>query len=111
MVICRIISYTVLSELVVNYAHLYSYGTSKCQFLLDLLDLQIHNLKKLEFPQPHKFKYEYSCYQTCHKFPNIRCATRKAHALYGWIKHNLKTKTYVRCPKEMTHYTAALLQV
>jgi hypothetical protein len=45
--------FTVLSEAVVGYAHLYSRGTDKCEFLRNLLGRPILDLDDFNSPQPN----------------------------------------------------------
>ena len=99
--------FTVLQESTSNFAHVYSYGTETCEFLHNLLQFPIHDLKTLLCPDPHKLNSQYRCYMTCHKnFSDVHCATNYAHALYTWLEYHLQTKRYVRCPKDMSRYTA-----
>ena len=42
--------YTVASEAVAGFAHLYAYGVSKCKFLTELLGRSILNLQDFNFP-------------------------------------------------------------
>jgi len=46
----------------------------------------------------------------CHKFPNIICQTKTAHSLYDLLMYHLQTKSYVKCPKDMTSHTAKFFQ-
>jgi len=45
---------TALNEIVARYAHLYSYGATKCQFLSDLLVRPVLNLEDIGSPTRHK---------------------------------------------------------
>jgi hypothetical protein len=92
---------TALSETVARYAHLYSYGDTKCQFLSGLLDRPVLNLEDFGCPNRHKLGSGYSCVLPRHSFSEISCATRNAHFFYKWLKHHFQTKSYVKCPKEM----------
>jgi hypothetical protein len=98
--------HTVVEEAVTGYADLYSYGTSKCKFLSELFGRAFINLETFKCPSPQDFKPRYNCGMSCHKFPNVRCATRSAHALYKWLMYHLQTKSYVKCPKDMRRHTA-----
>jgi len=51
---------TALSETVARYAHLYSYGVTKCQFLADLLGRPVINLEDFGCPNRHKLGSGYS---------------------------------------------------
>ena len=51
--------FTVLKESTSNFAHIYSYGTETCEFLHDLLQVPIHDLKTLLCPVPHKLNSQY----------------------------------------------------
>jgi len=100
--------FTVLKESTSNFAHVYSYGSDACEFLHDLLQVPIHDLKTLLCPHPHKLHSTYTCYLTCHKnYSDVHCATKYANALYTWLEYHLQTKRYVRCPKDMSRHTAA----
>jgi hypothetical protein len=98
--------FTILSEAVSGYAHLYSRGTDKCEFLRKVLGRPILDLDDFNCPQPHDLKPRYNCTMSCHKFPSVRCATRQARSLYEWLTYHFNTKSYVKCPADMTHHTA-----
>jgi hypothetical protein len=99
--------FTVLSEVISNFAHVYAYGASTCQFIKDLLHIPVHDLQTLNCPDPNNLNSDFRCYMTCHKnFYDVRCAVRHAHALYNRLEYHIKTKQYVRCPKDMTGHTA-----
>lgn len=95
---------TVLSEAVAGYAHLYSYGVSKCRFLSELLARPILNFEDFGCPDRKKLKSRYNCFLPCHSY-NISCATRNAHSFYKWLKYLFQTKSYVNCPQNMTRHT------
>jgi hypothetical protein len=76
--------FSVLSEAVAGYAHLYAYGTSKCAFLTGPLGRTVINLQEFGCPSPTNFRPKLNCSMPCHKFPNIRCATKHAHS-YDWL--------------------------
>ena len=101
--------FTVLSEAVANFAHLYSIGTTKCKVLSDLLGLLIHDLQDFICPNPSSFKPKFSCSLPCHRFPDVSCATKNAHSLYDWLKYHLQTESYVKCPKDMTRRTSKFI--
>jgi len=60
--------YTVLSEAVAGFAHLFSYGVTKCKFLTDLQGRPILNLQDFNCPQPTTFNHRIRCSLSCHKF-------------------------------------------
>jgi hypothetical protein len=101
--------FTVVSEAVANFAHLYSIGTTKCKLLSDLLGLPIHDLQDFNCPPPNSFKPKFGCSLPCHRFPDVSCATKSAHSLYTWLKFHLQTKSYVKCPKDMSRHTAEFI--
>ena len=96
---------TVASEAVAGFAHVYAYGFSKCKFLSELLGRPIFNMEDFNCPLPTSFNHKNWCSMSCHKFPNINCATKTAHSLYDWLMYHLQTN-YVKCPKDMTRHTA-----
>jgi len=98
--------YTVASEAVATFAHLYAYGVSKCKYLTLLFGRPILNLQHFNCPFPTSFNRKYWCSISCHRFPNINCATKTAHSLYDWLMYHLQTKSYVKCPNDMTRHTA-----
>ena len=92
---------TILKEAVVEFAHLYSFGITKCRFLSELLEYPILNLEGFGCPQPKSFKSKFSCSLPSHKF--------HAHALYDWLMYHLRAKSYVRCPPDMTRHTSKFI--
>ena len=52
---------TALNEALARYAHLYSYGATKCLFLSDLLGRPVLNLEDIGCPTCHKLGSGYSC--------------------------------------------------
>ena len=58
--------FTVLSEAVAHYDHLYARGQEKCNLLRNILDRPIHNYETLECPDPMELKSDVQCYLTCH---------------------------------------------
>ena len=101
--------YTVLSEAVANYSHLYAYGVIKCAFLSALLQRPILNLEDFNCPSHENFVSEYRCYLQCHKYKNILCATANAHVYHDWLKYHFKTKSYVKFPTANSRHTSAFL--
>jgi len=100
---------TALGETVARYAHLYSYGAQKCQFLSGLIDRPVLNLEDFGCPNRHKLGSGYSCVLPCHGFSDISCATRNAHSFYKWLMYHFQTKSYVKCPKEMTRHDSTFI--
>ena len=76
---------TVLEEGVVRYSHLYSYGTSKCKVIFDLINRPILVLEDLKCPSPRDFTSRYNCDLSCHKFPSVSWARVNAHSLYDCL--------------------------
>ena len=97
---------TVLSESVAGFAHIYSYGVSKCKFLKELLGRHVMNLEDFGCPDHTKLKSRYNCILPCHSYNDISCATRNAHSFYKWLMYHFQKKSYVKCPKDMTRHTA-----
>jgi len=100
---------TALSETVARYAHKYSYGAQKCQFLSGLIDRPVPNLEDFGCPNRHKLGSGYSWVQHCHGFSDISCATRNAHSFYKWLMYHFQTKSYVKCPKEITRHDSVFI--
>jgi len=69
---------TALSESVAEYAHLSSYGVSKCKFLKELLGRPVMNLEDFGCPDCKKLKSRYICILSCHSYNDISCA-RQTH--------------------------------
>jgi len=46
------------------------------------------------------------CSLPCHKFPDKSCSVRNAISLFGWLKHHIQDKEYVKCPKDDSRHTA-----
>jgi hypothetical protein len=59
--------FTVLSEAVALYDHLYARGEEKSK-LRDILNRPIHNYETLDCPDPMELKSSFHCYLTCHTF-------------------------------------------
>jgi len=95
-----------LAEATANFAHLYAKGNAKCKFLSDILGQTVQNLDSFGCPPRKEFKMTTGCSLPCHKFPDNSCAARNTHNLYGWMKHHLQEKEYVKCPKDNTRHTA-----
>jgi len=68
--------YTVVSEAVAGFAHLYCYDITQCKFHSELLDRPILNPQDFNCPQSTSFHHTRWCSLSCHKFPNIKCANR-----------------------------------
>ena len=51
-----------------------------------------------------KLKSRYNCVLRCHSYNDINCATRNARFFYKWLVYHFQTKSYVKCPKNMTSY-------
>ena len=98
--------FTVVSEAVAGFAHLYSYCVTKCKYLADVLGRPILNLQDFNCSQPTTFNHKRWCSLLCHKFHNVNCATNIAHSLYDCLMYHLQTKSYVKCPKDMTRHSA-----
>jgi len=98
--------YTVVSEAVAGFAHLYCYDFTKSKFLTVFLCRPILNLQDFNCTQPTSFNHTLWCNLTCHKFPNVDCATKTAHSLYDWLMCHLQTKSYVRCPTDMSRHSS-----
>ena len=71
--------YTVASEAVTGFAHLYAYGVAKCAFLTELLIRPILNLQDFNCPLSKSLKHKYWCSMSCHICPHVNCATKTAH--------------------------------
>ena len=101
--------HTVVTKAVAGFAHLYAYCVSKVTFLATLTGRTIHNLEDVNCPPPNAFNHKQWCTLPCHKFPKFVCATKTAHSFYDWQIHYLQTKDYVRCPPNMTCYSAVFI--
>jgi hypothetical protein len=88
----------VLNEAVSGYANLYSYRAAKCSFVSNLLGRTVTNLTEFGCPLPENFRPEFHCLLPCHKFRNVRFATRRVHAFYKWQIYPFKPKMMVKCP-------------
>ena len=95
-----------LTEATTNFAHLYAKGDDKCAYLTNLLGRPVQNLDSFGCPSRKEFKMDKSCSLPCHKFPDMSCAVRNALNLYGWLKHHIQDKEYVKCPKDESRHTA-----
>ena len=98
--------FSVLNESVAGYTHLYAYGRDKCSFLSGLLGRTVINLEEFGCPLSEYLRPKFHCFMPCHKFPNVRCATRNAYAYYEWLLYHFQTKLMVRCPDDKTRHTA-----
>jgi hypothetical protein len=92
-----------------NYAHLYAFGAFKCKFISDLIDRPVLNLEDFRCHTSENFVPEHRCWLPCHKFPNVRCASKNADSFYKWLTYHLQTKGYVKCPKDKTRHNAEFL--
>jgi len=57
-------------------------------------------------PRQQKLKSRYNCVLPCHSYNDISCVTRNAHSFYKWLMYHFQTKSYVKCPKNLTRLTA-----
>ena len=101
--------HTVINEAVAGFAHLYTYGVSKCTFLAGLMGRPIHNEEDVNCPSPDSFNHDLLCILSCHKFPKFACANKTAHSLYNWLMYYLQKKDFVQCPPNMTRHTAEIV--
>ena len=101
--------FTVLSEGVAIYPHLYARGIIKCAFLSALLQRPILNLEDFGCPSHEDLVSTYHCYLPCHKFKNVLCATANAHVYHDWLLYHFKTRSYVKCPEANSRHTAGFL--
>jgi hypothetical protein len=92
--------FSVLSEAVAEYAHLYAYCTSKCAFPTGVLGLTVINLQEFGCLPPTNFRPKFNCFMSCHKFPNIRCATKHARSFYDWLLYLFHTKEMSDAPSK-----------
>jgi hypothetical protein len=96
-----------LKEAVAPYAHPYAKGATKARFLSNLLERSVLNLDVFNCPERDCFQMGTACIMPCHRFPDKKCASRNARALFDWLKVHLKEKSYVKCPKDSSRHTAA----
>ena len=101
--------FTVVSEAVANYSHLYAYGVKKCAFLSALLQRPILNLEDFGCPSHQDLVADYHCYLPCHRFKDVRCATANAHVYHDWLQYHFKTKSYVKFPQANSRQTVEFL--
>ena len=98
---------TTVTEAVSGYGHLYSYGIEKCRELSYQLRRPVLTLENFKCSSPRELPpSRYSCGLSCHKFPNVSCAIRNAYSCYECFLYDFKTKSYVKCPQDMTRHTA-----
>jgi hypothetical protein len=95
-----------LTEATTNFAHRYAKGTAKCTLLSNLLGRSVENLDSFGCPSRKSFRMNTGCSLPCHKFPDKSSAARNALNLYGWLKHHIQDKEYVKCPKDNSRHTA-----
>jgi hypothetical protein len=98
--------FTVVTEDVAGFAHLYAYGVYKITFLSTLTVRTIRNLDDVNYPPTDAFNHKHWCTLPCHKFTKIACATKTAHSLYDWLMHYMQTKDYVQCPPDKARHPA-----
>ena len=101
----------VLKDAIVGFAHVYSYGSAKCNFLSALLERTVLDLDDFKCPPAKKLKFRYSCALPCHRHPHFSCATKSAHSLYAWLMYQLQTKSYVTYPPDMSRHTFQFISV
>ena len=97
---------TVITEVVLGFAHLYAYNVSKVTFPSNLTGRTIHKLEYVNCPPTDAFHHIHRCTLPCHKFTTFACATKTAHSLYEWLMHYKQTKDYVQCPPDVTQRTS-----
>jgi hypothetical protein len=101
---------TAIDEALAGYAHLYAYGVEKCKLLSGLIHRPVLNIEDFKCPSPNALPPSpYSCGLPCHKFPNIGCPTRNAYSWFKRLLYHFKTKSYVKCPKDMTRHSATFI--
>jgi hypothetical protein len=100
---------TVVDEAVSSFPHLYCFGLKKCNFIQNLLGRPVQNLD-VKYPPSSHLKPRYTCNLSCHKFPKVSCATKNAYSFYKWLTYLFQTRSYVRCPKQMSQNTAMFFQ-
>ena len=99
----------VVKEAVAGFAHVYSFGTTKCRLVSDLLERPILDLEDFKCSPTKTFKPKFSFSLPCHRFPDISCAIKNAQALYDWLMYHLHPKSYVKCPPDMTRHTSKFI--
>ena len=76
----------------------------------ELIGRSVLNLEVSRFPSPHEISPSpYSCGKSCHKFPNVTCTTRNSYSCYRWLLYHFQSKSYVKCPKDMTRNTTTFV--
>jgi hypothetical protein len=85
-----------LTEAMANFAHLNTKGDAKCKNLSAILWRSVQNLDSFGCPERSEFRIAKGCSMTFHKFPNKSGAFRNAINLYGWLKHHIQEKEYVK---------------
>jgi hypothetical protein len=91
--------FSVLSEVVARFTYLYAYGTSICSFLTDLLCRTAINLQESGFPPPAHFRHKFKCSMSCHKFRNIRCATKQPRSFYDCHLYHVRLNRLSGAPR------------
>jgi len=87
------------------------YGVTKCKLLTELWSRPILNLQDFKCPQTTSFNHKCWCSLPFHKFSYVNCATKTAHSFYDWLMFHLKTKSHVRCRKNMTRHTSTFFRL
>jgi hypothetical protein len=95
-----------VTEAVADFAHLYSYGVSKCTFYTVLTGRPIDDLEDLNYPSSDSFNHGRLYTLPSNKFPKYACATKTAHSLYDLLMYYLQKKYFIQCPPDMTRHTA-----
>ena len=95
-----------LAEATANFAHLYAKGTAKCKFVSNVLGRSVQNLDTFGCPECKSFRMTPGCSLPCYKIPDKSCAARNTLNFYGWLKHHIQDKEYVKCPKDNSRHTA-----
>ena len=80
----------VLNKAVAGFAHVYSYGDSKCTLISQLLGRPVNNLVDFNCPSPRYFRAKFSSTKSCHINTTFRCATRHSHFLYQWLMYHFQ---------------------
>ena len=99
----------ILEEATAGFTHLYAYGQDKCTFLSELTNRTFINLEEFNCPNPTNLKHEISCTFPCHKFNDVRCATKHAEAMFRWLMYHIQAKKNVRCPPVPDRHSASFI--
>ena len=98
--------FQVVAGATANFTNLFAKGTEKCKVLTELLGRCVRNLDSFGCPERKEFKMTTGCSLPCQKYPDKSCAARNAYNLYGWLRHHIQEKEFVKCPKDNTRHTA-----